>query len=115
MRVTLKGTVGSLSADAETHEVGGGRPHRLSGVRGPIAIGIVILTCGVAFDGTASAGYITTTLDSAGPGNWAVLGLGGTTVTVTDISITGPGTTTGNVGVASDGKLSLSSSTPPGI
>jgi hypothetical protein len=61
------------------------------------------------------AGVITTQLGAAGPGNFAVFGLGGTTVDATDISLTGPGTTIGNVGVASDGKLSLSGSSGPSI
>jgi hypothetical protein len=44
-------------------------------------------------------------LGTAGPGNYAVLSIGGG-----DIAINGPGTTVGNVGLTSPGKLSLDSS-----
>jgi hypothetical protein len=77
----------------------------------PVLAAASLLTLSAA----ARAGFIADALGSAGPGNFAVLGLGGTTVSVSDLSLTGPGTTTGNVGVASSGKLSLSSSSPPAI
>jgi hypothetical protein len=43
------------------------------------------------------------------------LGLGGTAVSVTDTTMNGPGTTTGNVGIASSGNIALNSSTAPAI
>jgi hypothetical protein len=80
---------------------------------------LIAVAITLSLGSAARAGVVTTTLGTAGPGYFAVLGLGGTTVAIpgdgTDISLTGPGQTTGNVGVASDGKLSLSSSTPPAI
>jgi hypothetical protein len=65
----------------------------------------------------ARAGFIVDTLAAAGPGNFAIFGLGGTNVNVgsTDTVFTGPGQTIGNVGVASVGAFNSSSSTPPGI
>ena len=49
-------------------------------------------------------------LGAAGPGNYAILGLNGTSVT-----LNGPGQTTGNVGVTSPGNIALNSSSPPAI
>ncbi|HET7379454.1 MAG TPA: hypothetical protein VFJ24_05385 [Gaiellales bacterium] len=59
--------------------------------------------------------YITTELGNAGPSNWAILGLGGVNVNMTNDVLSGPGQTVGNVGVASSGSISLNSSTPPAI
>jgi hypothetical protein len=52
------------------------------------------------------ADFVTDTLGSAGPGNYALLSLTG----ATDIALNGPGTTTGNVGISSPGRLALDSS-----
>jgi hypothetical protein len=46
-------------------------------------------------------------LGTAGPGNYAVLSIGGG-----NLALNGPGTTLGNVGVSSPGRLSLDSSNP---
>ena len=55
---------------------------------------------------SAGADYVSDTLASAGPSNYAVLTLSG----ATDIALNGPGTTTGNVGISSGGNLQLNSS-----
>jgi hypothetical protein len=52
------------------------------------------------------AGFVTDTLGSAGPGNFAILTLNG----AKDIALNGPGTTNGNVGVSDGGVLALNSS-----
>jgi hypothetical protein len=49
-------------------------------------------------------------LGTAGPSNYAVLSIGGG-----DVAMNGPGTSVGNVGLASRGKLSLDSSNPLAI
>jgi len=59
--------------------------------------------------------YITTELGAAGPANFAILGLGGVNVAMTDEVLNGPGQTIGNVGVASSGNIAINSSTPPAI
>jgi hypothetical protein len=61
--------------------------------------------------GQVRAGFVSTTLGSAGPGNYAILNIGTGNA---DVALNGPGTTTGNVGVLS-GTLSLASSTPPAV
>src|SRR5205823_3525860 len=48
--------------------------------------------------GQVRADFITDTLGSAGPGNYAILNIG---TGKADVALTGPGTTTGNVGVLS--------------
>ncbi len=57
------------------------------------------------------ADFISDTLGTAGPSNYSLLSIG---TGNSDVAFSGPGTSTGNVGVLS-GKLSLSSSTPPAI
>jgi hypothetical protein len=61
--------------------------------------------------GQVRGDFISTTLGSAGPGNFAILNIGTGNA---DVALNGPGTTTGNVGVLS-GTLSLASSTPPAV
>ena len=61
--------------------------------------------------GQVRADFVTDTLGSASPGNYAILNIG---TGKADVALTGPGTTTGNVGVLS-GTLSLASSTPPAV
>jgi choice-of-anchor A domain-containing protein len=56
--------------------------------------------------GQTRAGFDTDTLGSAGPGNYGILTLIGTT----NIALNGTGSTTGNVGISSPGTLSLNSS-----
>src|SRR6185295_12580642 len=80
---------------------GGGGGH-------PIGSGMV--------DPPGPGNVIETHLGIAGPGNWSVLALGGVLpATKTDVSLTGPGTTLGNVGVANAGKLALSGSAGPSV
>lgn len=67
-------------------------------------------------DPPGAGNVIETNLGIAGPGNWAVLALGGVLpANETKVSMTGPGTTTGNVGVANAGNLALSGSAGPSI
>jgi len=76
----------------------------------------VVAAAGISTLGPAArAGLIVDQLGTAGPGHFAILSLGGTTVSVTDPTLNGPGQTTGNVGVASIGKIALNSSSPPAI
>jgi hypothetical protein len=66
------------------------------------------LLLGVLFVGGVSpvrADFISSNLGSAGPSNFALLTLSGTT----DIALNGPGTTFGNVGISSPGNLQLNS------
>src|SRR5579864_2055174 len=65
----------------------------------------------VLFVPAAHAGFIVTTLGAAGPANWAILAMNGTSLT---IGMNGPGTSVGNVGVAS-GNLALNGSAGPEI
>jgi choice-of-anchor A domain-containing protein len=65
----------------------------------------------VAVADRAQADYISNTLGTAGPGNYAILNFGTGNA---DVALNGPGTTNGNVGVLS-GTLSLASSTPPAV
>jgi hypothetical protein len=51
------------------------------------------------------ADFVSNTLGTAGPSNWAILETGGQNVT-----LNGPGTTNGNVGIASGGDLALNGS-----
>jgi hypothetical protein len=82
-----------------------------------LSIGFAMLALAALAAPQAHAGLIVNQLGSAGPGNFAIFGLGGTNVAVgsTDVVFTGPGQTTGNVGVASSGSFNSSSSTVPGI
>jgi choice-of-anchor A domain-containing protein len=67
----------------------------------------VVLALSLVFSSSlaARADYISQTLGSAGPSNYAVLSIGGG-----DVHMNGPGTTTGNVGITSAGTLHLDSS-----
>jgi len=73
---------------------------------------------GIVFCALASSALgdtVSADLGAAGPSNWAILSLGGTNLNLTGDTLNGPGQTTGNVGVASDGSIALNSSTPPAI
>ena len=72
---------------------------------GPVAV----LLFGLAAQ--ARAGFVTDTLGSAGPSNYAILSIG---TGNSDVALNGPGTTTGNVGVLS-GTLSLNGSAGPEV
>jgi hypothetical protein len=85
---------------------GGGSRALPCGFLLPLAVVCLLLT-GAA----ARADFISTTLGSAGPGNYAILSIG---TGKSDVALNGPGTTTGNVGVLS-GTLSLASSAPPAV
>jgi hypothetical protein len=65
---------------------------------------------GLAFVPTARAGFITNTLGTAGPADYAILALQG----ANDIALNGPGTTNGNVGILT-GTLSLNGSNGPEV
>jgi hypothetical protein len=73
--------------------------------------GFVIALCLLSSTGQVRADFISDTLGSAGPGNFAILNVGTGNA---DVALNGPGTTQGNVGVLS-GTLSLASSTPPAV
>jgi hypothetical protein len=60
--------------------------------------------------GASRADFISNTLGSAGPSNFAVLTLSG----AQDIALNGPGTTNGNVGISS-GTLALNGSNGPSV
>jgi hypothetical protein len=78
-------------------------------------LGLVLLA--VLFGGlpAARADFISNTLGTAGPSNFAVLALSG----ATDIALNGPGTTNGNVGISSPpsgtANLQLNGSAGPSI
>jgi len=77
--------------------------------------GFLIAVCWLWPDTGSATPLIQSTLGTSGPGNFAILGLGGVNVTDTDLTLNGPGQTLGNVGVASTGNIALNSSTPPAI
>ena len=79
-----------------------------------VAAALVAVCAGWSHSAEAST-YIASELGNAGPSNWAILGLGGVNVNLTDEVLNGPGQTVGNVAVASSGNIALSSSTPPAI
>jgi len=58
--------------------------------------------------GEIRAGFVSDTLGTAGPGNYAILTL--TPTGGSDIALNGPGTTNGNVGISSPGNLQLNAS-----
>jgi hypothetical protein len=80
-----------------------------------LSIGFAMLAIAALAAPQAHAGLITTELGAAGPVNFAIFSLGGTNLNLTDDTLNGPGQTTGNVGVASNGNIALNSSTPPAI
>ena len=82
-------------------------------LRAPRAIGLALTTLVMLYPATARAGLITTELGSAA--GFAILGLGGVSTSATDVTLNGPGTTTGTVGVAGAGNIALNSSELPAI
>jgi hypothetical protein len=73
--------------------------------RGSLVFAILVSACGAV-----RADFISNTLGTAGPGNFALLALNG----AQDIALNGPGTTNGTVGISS-GTLSLNGSNGPSI
>jgi hypothetical protein len=90
-------------------------PGRAAGGVGALAprfLVLALVAAGTLLPGSAArADFISATLGSAGPSNWAILSTG----SGTDFALNGPGTTVGNVGVGGTGNLQLNSSNATAI
>ena len=80
-----------------------------------LTLAAALAAAGLLMLGTTAQADIASTLGAAGPSNFAIFSLGGTNLNMTNDTLNGPGQTTGNVGVASNGSIALNSSSPPAI
>jgi hypothetical protein len=94
----------SIKAVRPNLRVGGRTAYRYS------SFFVAVILAASLLPASTEAGFITDTLGSAGPSNFAILTLTGGN----DIALNGPGTTNGNVGISS-GTLSLNGSAGPEV